>query len=257
MSGHVEQISQWCYRGVWGVLTRWFRVPDTPPTLPAPSGETITTFQPDVGFLRYLLIQFWIGLLLIDGLIFAGWVAITITSPLLGMILVIPALALAIVPDVIAYLAVHLRFDTTWYVMGDRSLRIRRGIWVIHETTLTFENVQNVSVRQGPLQRYFGIANLLVDTAGGGQAQVGSHGMEGASSHRGLIEGVADAQRIRDLIMTQSRKSHTAGLGDEADPRHGRRRGWTEAHVAALREIRDAARALTLEHSERPNDEKT
>ena len=255
MSGQVEQISQWCYRGVWGVLTRWFRVPDTPPTLPASSGETITTFQPDAGFLRYLLVQFWIGLLLIDGLILVAWVVVTIASPLLGIILVIPALVLAIVPDIIAYLAVHLRFDTTWYVMGDRSLRIRRGIWVIHETTLTFENVQNVSVRQGPLQRYFGIANLLVDTAGGGQAQAGSHGMEGTSSHRGLIEGVADAQRIRDLIMRQLRKSRTAGLGDEADLRYGLRRGWTEAHVAALREVRDAARALTRTQSERTDAE--
>jgi uncharacterized membrane protein YdbT with pleckstrin-like domain len=43
-----------------------------------------------------------------------------------------------------AYIAIHLRYDTTWYVHGDRSLRIRRGIWVIHETTLTFENIQNV-----------------------------------------------------------------------------------------------------------------
>jgi uncharacterized membrane protein YdbT with pleckstrin-like domain len=136
-----------------------------------------------------------------------------------------------------------LRFDTTWYVMGDRSLRIRRGIWVIHETTLTFENVQNVTVRQGPLQRYFGIANLLVETAGGGQPQPGSHGMQATAAHRGLIEGIADAERIRDLIMNRLRKSRTAGLGDEADLRHPTQ-VWTEAHLTALREVRDAVRAL-------------
>ena len=82
--------------------------------------------------------------------------------------------------------------------MSDRSLRIRRGIWVIHETTLTFENVQNVSVRQGPLQRYFGIANLLLETAGGGQSQAGPQGMQTTAAHHGLIEGVADAQPIGD-----------------------------------------------------------
>lgn len=243
MSERIEQVSQWCYRGVWGILTRWFRVPDQPPTLPAMSGETITAFQPDAGFLRYLLFQFWIGLLLIDGLILVGWIVITIVSPLVGVILAIPALLIAIVPDVIAYLAVHLRFDTTWYVMGDRSLRIRRGIWVIQETTLTFENVQNVTVRQGPLQRYFGIANLLVETAGGGQPQPGTHGMQATAAHRGLIEGVADAVKIRDLILKQLRKSRTAGLGDEADVRD-RPRSWAEAHLTALREIRDAVRAL-------------
>ena len=63
------------------------------------------------------------------------------------------------------YVALHLRYDTTWYVVTDRSLRIRRGIWVIEETTITFENVQNVSITQGPLERAFGIATLVVDTA--------------------------------------------------------------------------------------------
>jgi uncharacterized membrane protein YdbT with pleckstrin-like domain len=228
---------------VWGVLTRWFRVPDQPPTLPALSGETITSFQPDRGFLRYLLLQFWIALVVIDGVILVGWLVITIASPVVGAILFAPALVLAVVPDILAYLAVHLRFDTTWYVMGDRSLRIRRGIWVIHETTLTFENVQNVSIRQGPVQRYFGISNLLVETAGGGQSQAGPHGMQAPSTHRGLIEGIADAQRIRELIMKQLRKSRSAGLGDEADlPHQGR--NWTEAHLLALREVRDAVRAL-------------
>jgi membrane protein YdbS with pleckstrin-like domain len=155
----------------------------------------------------------------------------------------VPALIFAVVPDIIAYLAVHLRFDTTWYVMSERSLRIRRGIWVIHETTLTFENVQNVTVRQGPLQRYFGIANLLLETAGGGQSQAGPQGMQTTAAHRGLIEGVADAQRIRDLIMNRLRKSRTTGLGDEAEVRD-RGRAWTETHVCVLREIRDSLQAL-------------
>ncbi len=243
MSERIEQMSKWFYRGLWGVLTRWFRVPDHPPTLPAVSGESITAFQPDIGFLRYLLVPFWIGLLVFDGMVFVGWLAIMIASPLWGLILAVPALVLAVLPDVIAYLAVHLRFDTTWYVMSDRSLRIRRGIWVIHETTLTFENVQNVTVRQGPLQRYFGIANLLVETAGGGQPQPGSQGMQTTASHRGLIEGIADAQRIRDLIMMRLKLSRTTGLGDEGEVR-GREPVWTENHLLALREIRDAVRAV-------------
>lgn len=243
MSKRVEQVSKWFYRGLWGVLTRWFRVPAHPPTLPAMSGETIDAFQPDNGFLRYLLFQFWIGLLAIDVLILVGWLVITIALPILGIVLFLPALFVAVVPDIIAYLAVHLRFDTTWYVMSERSLRIRRGIWVIHETTLTFENVQNVAVRQGPLQRFFGIANLLVETAGGGQSQQGSQGIQSTAAHRGLIEGVADAHRIRDLIMNRLRNSRTTGLGDELVAGH-KGTAWTENHLSALREIRDAVHAI-------------
>ena len=243
MSQRVEQVSKWFYQGLWGVLARWFRVPVRPPTLPVAPGDTIATFQPDEGFLRYLLFRFWIGLIIIDALIFIAWLVITIALPIAGILLALPALFLAVVPDVVAYLAVHLRFDTTWYVMSDRSLRIRRGIWVIHETTLTFENVQNVSVRQGPLQRYFGIANLLVETAGGGQSQHDAQGMQSTAAHRGLIEGVADAHRIRDLIMNRLRNSRTAGLGDDRDEDPSGT-AWTADHLAALREIRDAVRAL-------------
>jgi membrane protein YdbS with pleckstrin-like domain len=246
MISRAEQLSKWFYHGLWGVLTRWFRVPDRPPQLPALSGESITAFQPDVGFLRYLLFQFWIGLLLIDGLIFVGWLAIAMVSPTAAAMLAIPALIVAVVPDVVVYLAVHLRFDTTWYVISDRSLRIRRGIWTIRETTLTFENIQNVTVRQGPLQRYFGIANLLVETAGGGPSGLDAHGAKTTSGHCGVIEGIADAQRIRELIMNRLRTSVTAGLGDETSRSSGGH-VWNSAHVFVLREIRDAVRALASE----------
>jgi hypothetical protein len=125
--------------------------------------------------------------------------------------------------------------------MTDRSLRIRRGIWVIHETTITYENIQNVSVNQGPLQRYFGIADVLVQTAGGGGAQQ-QPGQPAGGAHSGLIEGIRDAPRIRDLLASRMRRSRTAGLGDE--PHDHESAGFTPRQVALLREIRDAAREL-------------
>jgi membrane protein YdbS with pleckstrin-like domain len=241
----VEKASRWIYQGLWSVLVRWFRVPDRPPSLPLPPGERLATFRPDEGFLRYLKFQFWIALVLIDGLILFGWFAAAVASPLAGAILALPALALAVLPDIVAYIAIHLRYDTTWYVMSGRSLRIRRGIWTIHETTITFENVQNVEVNQGPLQRWFGIADVRVDTAGGGggNQSAGKHGSPGAGGHRGLIEGVADAAGIRDLILSRLRGSRFAGLGDE-HPHIGTAPGWTTEHRLVLREIRDRVRAL-------------
>jgi uncharacterized membrane protein YdbT with pleckstrin-like domain len=171
-------------------------------------------------------------------------IAIFFASWWVGLLLLIPALILAIVPDIFVYIGLHLRYDTTWYVMTDRSLRIRRGIWSIEEVTITFENVQNISLRQGPLQRHFGIANLMVETAGGSAPQ-GKHGQ--TMSHRGVIEGIANAKELRDRIMLRLRESKTAGLGDEAHAHeHAGDAGtsWTAEHVAALREIRNEARLL-------------
>ena len=245
MNGRVEHLTRWVYGGVWGVLTRWFRVPDRPPTLPTRPGERAESFRPAPGFLRLLKLQFWIALAAIDLAIFVGWLALTIAVPVVGIVLAPVALAIAVLPDVVAYVAIHLRYDTTWYVMTNRSLRIRRGIWVIGETTFTFENVQNVAVRQGPIQRLFGIADVTIETAGGGGgASQEGHGSSSMAAHQGLIEGIADAPRIRDLIMARLRDSRTAGLGDEHDKATTATPTWTPAHLAALVEIRDAARAL-------------
>ena len=143
--------------------------------------------------------------------------------------------------DILAYVALHLRYDTTWYVMSGRSLRIRRGIWIIRETTVTFENVQNVELKQGPLQRHFGISNLIVQTAGGG----GSPNSGGA--HRAIIEGISDPARYREAIMARLRRSGTAGLGDEAEDEEGAV-GWTREHLDVLREIRDEVVRPAAEH---------
>lgn len=235
-----ERAAAWIYTGVWGVLARWFRVPQNPPTLPIAPGGFAESFRPAPEFLRYLKFWFWIALLPPDVAIFIGWAAIAAFIPWLGAVLLPVALFWAVAPDIVAYVALHLRYDTTWYVMTDRSLRIRRGIWSIHETTITFENVQNVRITQGPLQRAFGISTLVVETAGGG-AERGKG--QPAAGHSGIIEGITDAERWRDLILARLRASRGAGLGDHEHA--ARPAGWHPAHIAVLQEIRDELRALT------------
>ncbi|MBI1904569.1 MAG: PH domain-containing protein [Planctomycetia bacterium] len=246
MKDQVERASRWIYRGVWAVLVRWFRVPEKPPTLPTPPGEEAVSFRPAEGFLRYLKLKFWIVLTLVDGAVLVGWIVVTAALPWLGVILALPALVIAVFPDILAYIAIHLRYDTTWYVITRRSLRIRRGIWIIHETTITFENIQNITVMQGPIERFFGIANVVVETAGGGGRVKEQHGGQIVSGHTGLMEGVSNAAEIRDLILRHVRQTQTGGLGDEMEhaARPAPAAAWTAAHLALLREIRDAAHAL-------------
>lgn len=240
MSKAIDQAAAQVYRGIWRGLVQWFKVPADPPTLPTHAGEQLERFKPAEGYLRYLMLFFWIGLVIIDLFFLAIWIASFAISPVLGLALLPVFLAVAILPDIVAYVAVHVRYDTTWYVLSDRSVRIRRGVWVITETTITFENVQDVKINQGPIQRVYGISDIVIQTAGGGGAAAGQHSTQTAS-HIGRIEGVADAARIRDLIMNRVRQSRSAGLGDEhpAHPndRAPHRSAWTPAHLDALREI--------------------
>ncbi len=236
-----DRVASRTYRGIWALLRKWFRVSEEAPTLPAPSTGTVIAFRPAEGYLRYLTFQFWFLLLLIDGMVLIGWIAIAAASPKVGAILAIPALIIAIVPDIFAYVALQLRYDTTWYVMSDRSLRLRHGVMTIREMTFTFENVQNVSVSQGPLQRYFGIASVVVQTAGGGSGA--GHSASAGTGHVGTLEGIADAEAMRDTILDRVKSSRSAGLGDD---RHdgpaisaSQPSRFGPEHVAALREIRD------------------
>lgn len=247
MSSTTERAAAWIYRGLWAVLVRGFRVPAHPPSLPISEGETLESFRPAPGFLRYLKLQFWALLIPGDVLPLAGWLAAFLIAPILGLVLAPFFLFLAIAPDIVAYIAIHLRYDTTWYVFTGRSLRIRRGILVVRETTITFENVQDVKVHQGPLQRYFGISDLVVETAGG--ATGGSTPGKTMGPHIGLLEGIANVQDLRERILAIVRLSTSAGLGDERDHGsdtlpHTSTHAWTHAHMAVLREIHDELRLM-------------
>lgn len=241
-----REASRWVYEGVWAALSGLFLVPREPPVLPAGSGASVRAFRPCDGWLRYRKIVFWFVCLVIDIALIAAWIALCVEHPGVALWLAAPWLVLIVAPDVVAYVAIHLRYDTTWYVLSDRSMRIRRGVWIIHETTITFDNVQNVGVTQGPIQRLLGFSDLVVQTAGGGGA-AGPHGASaGGGSHVGLIEGVEDPAAMRELIMERVRRSRSAGLGDErlAISSAAGASGWTSEHVNALRRIAEHAASL-------------
>jgi hypothetical protein len=147
--------------------------------------------------------------------------------------------------------AARLNYELRWYIVTDRSLRLREGIFRVREMTLTYANVQNISIQQGPLQRFLGIADVVVRTAGGGSS-TDAHGHEGhgagATMHTGTLRAVDNAEQVRDLILDRLRRLRDAGLGDPDDrprqaltPEPG---GSADLLRAAARELLDAAHAL-------------
>ena len=109
---------------------------------------------------------------------------------------------------------------------------------------MSFANIQQVEIRQGPVQRLLGLADVHVRSAGGGgdMAHAEGHGAE-KSLHLGIFQGVDNAIEIRDLILERLRRFREAGLGD---PEEGRAADApSSASVeAAVRELLGEARAL-------------
>lgn len=130
------------------------------------------------------------------------------------------ALVVYLVQLPITYALLRLDYEQRWYMVTDRSLRLRSGIGRLREMTMSFANLQQITVAQGPLQRLLGLADVKVQSAGGGGATQGhyQHGHE--SLHTGLFHAVENAEEIRDLITERLRRFRETGLGDPDEKRH-------------------------------------
>ena len=117
----------------------------------------------------------------------------------------------------LTYLLVRFDYELRWYMVTDRSLRIRHGVWKVNESTMSFANLQQVEVQQGPLQRLLGLADVHVQSAGGGSNHDPRHGQTEDSLHTGIFHSVDNATEIRDLILERLRHFRQAGLGDPDD----------------------------------------
>jgi uncharacterized membrane protein YdbT with pleckstrin-like domain len=112
--------------------------------------------------------------------------------------------------------------------------------------TITFANIPNMSVSQGPIQRLLGIADLRGDTAGGDPSRKEEE--EGADNmHTVRFRGVDNADEIRELITTRLREMKDSGLGDR-DEILGAKPVWLPSPapglINALREVAAEAAAL-------------
>lgn len=140
----------------------------------------------------------------------------------------------------VTLMAVRLEYEQHWYIVTDRSLRIRTGLFSLQESTMSFANLQQVEVKQGPLQRLLGIADVHVRSAGGGGAEAGGkHAHD--SMHEAIFSGVNNAHDLRDLMLARLRKFREAGLGDPDDSHDAE---TADDVVVAAHELLTEVRAL-------------
>lgn len=146
----------------------------------------------------------------------------------------------------VGWAVLRLEFELRWYMLSDRAIRIREGVMSVREKTMALANVQNIDIRQGPLQRLLGIADVEVKTAGGGAGGGGAHGKGekmGEPMHVAFFRGVDNAEEIRDLVRAGVRRQKDAGLGD-LDDHHDSAPQPSVAATEAVREILREAKAL-------------
>jgi uncharacterized membrane protein YdbT with pleckstrin-like domain len=234
-------------------LLAFMRVPHAPS---APAGDRdVSVFRAAPNFFRYKLARWAVANVtavigLFVGVGFLRAVPERYVNPQLMTVLTLveTVAVLGFVIQALWTLALlRLDYEQRWYLVSDRSLRIREGIVRMHEKTMTFANIQNVSIQQGPLQRILGIADLEVRTAGGGGG--GGKHQQGHTLHDDLhvayFRGVDNAETISETIRERLRRHADAGLGDPDDAYHTDPAPSGESSLlAAARALADEARAL-------------
>ena len=86
----------------------------------------------------------------------------------------------------------------SWRI-DESGLEIRRGIFWRREITIPRARVQHTDVRQGPLERRYGIASLVVHTAGTHAASITLSGL-----------AVPIAHWLRDILISELKASGDA-----------------------------------------------
>ena len=105
---------------------------------------------------------------------------------------VVPVLLLAL------YAIIRLplrRYQARGYQMGGDRLRVVRGLIVRSDTVVPFGRVQHIDVHQGPLERAYGLATLVLHTAGNHNASVALPGL-----------GHDDAMAMREEIRAHVKR---------------------------------------------------
>lgn len=211
------------YRIFRELCEKWLRIPPEPE--PPPGDEnSARTFRAAPKYLKYLRVMWGIqnGVAMVAALIPLTVVSIALMANREGSAAAVVAgmefvvLGILICHALFSLALVQLDYEKRWYLVTDRSLRIREGVRTVREITFTFANIQNLSVTQGPIQRLLGIADLKVETAGGGNT-AGQQQQPGLNLHTAYFRGIDNAEEVKQLITARMRAHRDAGLGDHED----------------------------------------
>lgn len=93
------------------------------------------------------------------------------------------------------FLMPRRRYAAWGYTMGEDELAVKHGLMIRKLTIVPFGRVQHIDTARGPLQRMFGLATLVLNTAGTRGAAVRLPGLQ----HE-------DAESIRDEIRSKIRQ---------------------------------------------------
>lgn len=88
---------------------------------------------------------------------------------------------------------VNRYYDALFCELTTRALHFKKGIWFQTERTIPLDKIQDLTFKEGPVLRYFGLSYLQIETAG--QSVQGMADMS--------LTGIIDARKFREIVLDQ------------------------------------------------------
>ncbi|MCM2355858.1 MAG: PH domain-containing protein [Arenimonas sp.] len=101
--------------------------------------------------------------------------------------------ALWLLPPVLFLAWARMRWRRTTWRLDERGLQVRRGVIWRKEVLVPRSRVQHLDLERGPIERHFGLATLVVHTAG-----TRMHALR----QSGFLD--ADAVALRDALLPEA-----------------------------------------------------
>ena len=140
----------------------------------------------------------------------------------------------------LVFLGLWFRYSTLRYKFTDDGVSMSWGVFFKQEVYLTYRRIQDIHLTRNLLQRWMGLAKISLQTA------------SGSAKSEMAIEGILQAEELRDFLYSKMRGAKNDSLGKHAVL--GTASGASAAEqvdssennraIKALEEIRDALKVL-------------
>ncbi len=126
-----------------------------------------------------------------------------------------------------AFVPLYFKYHTLKYQFDESGVSMQWGILFRREIHLTYRRIQDIHLTRNLVQRWLGLASIAIQTA------------SGSSGAEMTIEGILDAEALRDYLYQQMR-----GTKDDAAESQRSNAGAANSDQALqlLSEIRDLLR---------------
>ena len=84
-------------------------------------------------------------------------------------------------------------FDNLYCELTTRALHFKKGVLFTTERTVPLDKIQDLTFKEGPLLRYFGLSSLMIETAGNSAARMADM----------KLIGIIDAPEFRQMVLEQ------------------------------------------------------